>query len=310
MSVFLHFSIQFNRANNNLMLRLRRPPFTSSPVKYGTAIPFNITIYNQGLDSITNVEIIDHFGDGFEFQSGLNMGWSEHMTIVNAVTTLYTDTIPPGENRIVTLNLIAQPGDSFDDWHNTAEVVTFTDVDGVDREAEDMDSNGNEIPDDDAGGLLGSPADNFIDGNGMGSPNDGVAATDEDDHDRDSVQIFDLAITKILDPITGYSYGDTLTFNIKVYNQGNMQARIVNVRDIITEGYINPVAENMAAGWSSDPVNPIYTIDAINPFDSVEFSIRLVLGTTAFDENAWANYSEIFSARDANLCQCFCLGCG
>ncbi|MDF1698011.1 MAG: SdrD B-like domain-containing protein [Saprospiraceae bacterium] len=280
---------------------LTKTTVTSAPVKYGTAIPFNFTIYNQGLDTITNVEVIDHFGSGYEFQGGLNLGWAEHPTIVNAVTTTFTEKIPPNENRIVTLNLVVRPGDSFDDWQNTGEVITFTDVNGIDRESEDMDSQGNENPSDDAGGLLGSPADNYIDGNGTGTPNDGVAATDEDDHDRDSIQVFDLAITKILDPTTGYTYGDTLTFDITVYNQGNTLARIVRVRDILPEGYINPIAENVANGWSNDPVNPIYTIDSINPFESVDISIQLVLGTTYFDENAWTNYSEIFSARDKDL---------
>lgn len=280
---------------------LTKTTVTSAPVKYGTAVPFNFTIYNQGTDTIMNVEVIDHFGDGYEFQGGLNPGWAEHPTIVNAVTTTYTEKIPPNENRIVTLNLVVRPGDSFDDWHNVGEVVTFTDVNSVDQESADTDSNGNENPDDDAGGLLGSLADNAINGNGTGTPNDGVAATDEDDHDRDSIQVFDLAITKMLDPTVGYSYGDTLTFDITVHNQGNMLARIVRVRDIIPEGYVNPIPENVANGWSNDPVNPLYTIDAIAPFDSAEISILLVLDPTYVDENAWTNYSEIFSARDADL---------
>jgi len=300
MAIFCLFSYTIY-GQQQFDVAITKTTVTSAPVKYGTAIPFNFTIYNQGLDTIMNVEIIDHYGDGFEFQGGLNLDWAEHMTIVNAVTTTFTEKIPPNQSRIVTVNLIVRPGDSFDDWQNTGEVVSFTDVNNIDRESEDMDSNGNEDPTDDAGGLLGSPADNHINGNGMGNPNDGIAATDEDDHDRDSIQVFDLAITKILDPIIGYSYGDTLTFNITVYNQGNMEARLVRVRDIIPEGYIYPEAVNVADGWSSDPSNPLYTIDAIAPFDQVEISIKLVLGTASVDENAWTNYSEIFSARDKDL---------
>jgi uncharacterized repeat protein (TIGR01451 family) len=300
MVIFCFFSTK-NFAQQQFDVALTKTTVTSAPVKYGTPVPFNFTIYNQGLDTIMNVELIDHFGDGFEFQPSLNPLWSEHMTILNAVTTTYTGKIPPGQSRIVTLNLVVRPGNSFEDWRNTGEVVTFTDVNLVDRESEDLDSNGNEDPNDDAGGLLGSPADNFINGNGMGMPNDGIAATDEDDHDRDSIKVFDLALKKVLDPITGYGYGDTLTFDITVYNQGNMMARVVRVRDILPEGYINPIPENVANGWTNDPVNPIYTIDSILPFDSAQISIQLVLDPTYFDENAWTNYSEIFSARDANL---------
>jgi len=280
---------------------LTKTTVTSAPVQYGTAVPFNFTIYNQGLDSIMNVEIIDHFGNGYEFQSGINSGWSEHPTIPNAVTTVFTEKIPPNQSRIVTLNLIVRPGDSFDSWRNTGEVVSFTDVNMINREDEDMDSDGNEDPNDDAGGLLGSPADNAINGNGMGMINDGNAATDEDDHDRDSIQVFDLAITKTLSPTTGYKYGDTLTFDITVYNQGNMNARFVRVRDIIPEGYINPIPENESNGWSNDATNPIFTIDEIKAFESAAISIQLVLDPTSVDENAWTNYSEIFSARDENL---------
>lgn len=288
-------------AQQQFDVALTKTTVTSAPVDYGIAVPFNFTIYNQGTDTIMNVEIIDHFGDGFAFQGGLNLDWSEHPTIVNAVTTTYTGKVPPNESRIVTLNLVVRPGDSYEDWRNTGEVVSFTDVNMVDRENEDLDSDGNENPLDDSGGLIGSPADNAINGNGMGTANDGNPATDEDDHDRDSIRVFDLAITKILDPITGYKYGDTLTFNITVYNQGNMMARIVRVRDIIPEGYINPIPENVANGWSNDPTNPLYTIDSILAFGQREISIQLVLDPTSFDENAWTNYSEIFSARDENL---------
>jgi uncharacterized repeat protein (TIGR01451 family) len=293
------FSISVN-GQQQFDVALTKTTVTDAPVKYGTSIPFNLTIYNQGSDTIMNVELIDHYGDGYEFQSGINPDWNPHATIVNAVTSTYTEKIPPNEFRIVTVNLIARPGDSRDDWINTAEVVDFTDRLGVSREAEDLDSTGDEIPDNDAGGLLGSLADNEIDGDGTGAINDGIAATDEDDHDRDTIQIFDLALTKVLDPITGYSYGDTLTFTTTVYNQGNITTRIVRVRDVVPEGYINPVTENVAAGWSNDPANPIYTFAVIEPFSQVEIDLKLILDPTQADGNAWVNFAEIIGARFDN----------
>ena len=288
-------------SNAQFDVAITKTTVTSAPVKYGTVVPFNITIYNQGTDSIVNIVIIDHVGAGFEFVGANNPDWSMHPTIVNAFTTTYVDAIPPGENRIVTINLTAQPADDYTQWENTAEVVSFTDTSGVDRTAEDPDSTGDEIPDNDAGGLLGSPADNFINGDGTGAPNDGVSATDEDDHDKDTVRIADLALIKVLDPIVGYNYGDTLTFETTVYNQGNITTRIIRVRDIIPEGYINPVAVNVANGWTSDPVNPEYTIDSLNRGDSITFSIQLILDQNMVDEFAWVNYAEIISMRDDNL---------
>ncbi|MFT4535447.1 MAG: putative repeat protein (TIGR01451 family) [Saprospiraceae bacterium] len=293
------FSISAN-GQQQFDVALTKTSVTNAPVKYGTPIPFNLTIYNQGLDTIMNVEVIDHYGDGYEFQSGLNLIWSEHLTIPNAVITTYVQKIPPSESRIVTINLIAIAGDQREDWINTAEVVDFTDRFGTSRENEDLDSTGDEIPDNDAGGLLGSSADNTINGNGTGAINDGVAATDEDDHDRDTIRIFDLALTKVLDPITGYSYGDTLTFTTTVYNQGNIRARTVRVRDIVPEGYINPVAENVALGWSNDAANPIYTFDVIEPFSQVEIELKLILDPTQADGDAWINFAEVISARFDN----------
>jgi uncharacterized repeat protein (TIGR01451 family) len=281
-------------------IALTKTTVTNSPVKYGTMIPFNLTIYNQGTDTLMNVEVIDHFGGGYEFQNTLNPEWNEHPTIVNAVNTVFMEKIPPGENRIITLNLITGPGSQREDWINTAEVVDFTDRFGVSQEAADMDSTGDEDPDNDAGGLPGSAADNEINGSGTGSANDGVAATDEDDHDRDTIQIFDLALTKVLDPITGYKYGDTLVFTTTVYNQGNIGTRLTRVRDIIPEGYINPIAENVAAGWSNNEDNPIFTFDEIPPFTQVEVDLKLILNTTQVDGDAWINYAEVISSFSDN----------
>lgn len=300
---FLLFTFSFATSTfaQQFDVAITKTTVTSAPVKYGTPIPFNITIYNQGTDTIMNVEVIDHFGSGYEYQQALNPTWNPHPTIVNAVNTLLTDKIAPGENTIITINLIAQPGDERADWFNTAEVVDFTDRFGASQEAADTDSQGDEIPNNDAGGLLGSPADDFINGDGTGTPDDGVAATDEDDHDRDTVQIFDLALKKVLDPITGYKYGDTLTFTTTVYNQGNIVNRQIRVRDIIPEGYINPIAENVALGWSNNAANPIYTIDVLNPMDSISFDLKLILSTTMSDGDAWINFVEVISARNASL---------
>ncbi|MEE9439120.1 MAG: hypothetical protein V3V14_08985, partial [Saprospiraceae bacterium] len=279
---------------------LTKSTVTSIPVKYNTAIPFNLTIYNQGTDSITNIEIIEHFGDGYEYQGGLNPTWNLHATIPNAAVTTYTDIISPGEFVIVTINLLAKPAPNRVDWINTAEVVSFTDTNGINRENEDLDSTGDENPDNDAGGLLGSPADDAFNGNGTGGINDGIALTDEDDHDRDTVKIFDLALVKKLDPITGHKYGDTLTFVSTIYNQGNMAAKFIRVRDIVPEGYINPIGMNIMTGWSSDATNPIYTISNLAVGDSIDVSIDLILSMTMVNENAWENYTEIISARDEN----------
>src|SRR5690606_21454554 len=64
---------------------------------------------------------------------------------------------------------------------NVAEISAAQDTTGADRE--DIDGVFDQIKDNDAGGQPDSPADNYVDGDGTGSPGDGVAATDEDNSD-------------------------------------------------------------------------------------------------------------------------------
>jgi uncharacterized repeat protein (TIGR01451 family) len=88
-----------------------------------------------------------------------------------------------------------------------------------------------------AGGQADSPADDFINGNGTGTPGSGVAATDEDDHDPELVPVFDLALTKVLNTAAPYTYGQTHNFTITVFNQGNVTATDIVVNDYIPAGY-------------------------------------------------------------------------
>ncbi len=105
----------------------------------------------------------------------------------------------------------------------------------------DIDSKPDAINGNDAGGLLGSPADNYLDGNGTGLPGDGVAITDEDDEDPAdpiTVATFDLALIKTLkvgQPAT-VSSGDIVNFTITVTNQGSLNATQVQISDYLPVG--------------------------------------------------------------------------
>jgi uncharacterized repeat protein (TIGR01451 family) len=60
------------------------------------------------------------------------------------------------------------------------------------------------------------------------------------------VQLFDLALTKVLNTTAPYTYGQVHNFTITVHNQGNITATNIVVSDYIPAGYTF-VANN---GWA------------------------------------------------------------
>jgi len=79
---------------------------------------------------------------------------------------------------------------------NRVEISAATNARGL----PDKDSKADQDNTNDKGGLVGSPADDYVDGtgiNGAGTIGDGVAATDEDDEDPALLtitQTFELAL--------------------------------------------------------------------------------------------------------------------
>ena len=56
---------------------------------------------------------------------------------------------------------------------------------------------------------------------------------------------YDLALEKILIEQDSYRYGDTLTFEINVFNQGNMPVQNIEVTDYVPDGYLFVQALNL-----------------------------------------------------------------
>ena len=78
-----------------------------------------------------------------------------------------------------------------------------------------------------------------MNGDGTGTPGDGVPGTDEDDHDPAQIdvdQTFDLALRKTEISSGPYTQGSTVTFQIEVINQGSLDATNVEISDYIPTG--------------------------------------------------------------------------
>jgi uncharacterized repeat protein (TIGR01451 family) len=181
--------------------------------------------------------------------------------------------------------------------------ITFTVNDGVsgpvinlaeissadnDENLEDIDSTPDDNPDND-----GTPKDDVID-------EDGKNGGDEDDHDPETInvtpeRIFDLALRKVLangakNPTV--SVGDTITFRLDVFNQGNVDATNIEIDDTIPAGLtladtswtesggiasLNTAIAALAAG-DSTAVTITFTINA-----SASGTIRNVARITGYE---------------------------
>ena len=152
---------------------------TSGDLGPGMSVEFIITIINQGNVDAYNVEVTDYI------PSGLNLNDVDWAT----EGQLATQTIPGpisanGGRAELSIHFTIDPSFLGGTLLNKAEISAADDDQIVNNTAPtDIDSPYDQNPDNDAGGQPNSLADDAVDGNGQGVPNDGNPATDEDDAD-------------------------------------------------------------------------------------------------------------------------------
>ena len=261
LAVILVFTVSHDTFAQQFDVSLTKTTITVGAVQYGTDIPFNLTISNNGTDTISNILLRDVINTGYSYDATDNPGWTVDPANPDARLFTYVDKIAPGDVGIVPIILPVLATTDAAEWVNLGQIVSFGDRNGVDVTSQDVDSTDNE--------------------------------------DTATTPIVDVALKKELLTTGTVAYGDTLTFMTTVYNQGNAQLSEVTIRDYIPEGYDNPVDVNVALGWSTAAVNPEFDYVNLAPGDSAVSQIRLVLTMNMVDANAWDNYSEVFLVRDA-----------
>ncbi|MBK9565291.1 MAG: DUF11 domain-containing protein [Saprospiraceae bacterium] len=239
---------------------LRKTTTATGPFSYGQIVKFDIQVLNQGNLPVRNVRVNDYIPTGFT-GSALGANFPTWTFGPNSATTIIPATLQPGQSTSVSIYLQVQPTTNFvTGWDNYAEVYQFEDLSGNNVGNQDVDSDPDTNPTNDPGGQPNSPADNFVDGNGTGTPGDGASSTDEDDHDPERIEIIDLALRKTLVTAGPYAYGDLLQFNIEVFNQGNEPMRNTQITDYIPAGYTFSV-EIIRVGQQQEPMQHIYLQD-------------------------------------------------
>ena len=252
-------------------LALIKTTNTAGPYTIGTPVIFDIEVINQGNQTVSDIDVIDYIPCGFTF--GNNPSWTYTAATSTAITNI-AGPLAPGASLTVSIELLVAACSDTDAWLNFAEIESFDDEGGSPQD--DVDSD----PDGTNGDVVGG--DDVVDGtNG-----------DEDDHDPEDIDIFDLALLKTLAVAGVYDIGDIVTFNITVFNQGNVTATDVEVTDYVQCGFVWPAAGN--ANWTYDGgSNTAVTTIAgpIAPGGSMTVSIDLEI--TECVTEVWENFAEI-----------------
>ncbi|MCB9290108.1 MAG: DUF11 domain-containing protein [Lewinellaceae bacterium] len=151
---------------------------TPGPFSPGSPVIFRITVVNQGNMDAYNVEIADYIPAGLVLTDG---NWTQSGSMA-------TRTIPgpilPGGTATADISFVIDQNFVGNTIMNYAEIMSADDDNDAGNGAPvDIDSQYDTNPDNDAGGLAGSPSDDAINGDGSGQPGSSQASTDEDDQD-------------------------------------------------------------------------------------------------------------------------------
>jgi len=244
------------------------------PFQAGDPATFTITVTNQGTMTAYDIAVTDYIPAGLTLADST---WTE-APAGTATANALIPVLSPGGSTNLTITVTIDAGTGATVLTNLSEISAANDGSG--NPGMDVDSTPDAINDDPIGG------DNVTD-NSNG---------DEDDHDPAplTVDVFDLALIKVLSSPGPFAEGDPVTFTITVTNQGTIAAEDIFVTDYIPAGITLNDAAWASSGSSATTVTPIPTLA---PGASMPLTIRFTIdaGTTG----TLTNYTEISTATDA-----------
>ena len=157
----------------------------SATISPGDDVTFTVTVHNQGDYYADSILITDYLPSGLTNNSGSWVGNDTLLTIADG--GLPAGGLAPDATVAVDITLTIGNSVSADSLVNYAEISDAEDVSRTDNR--DIDSTPDTDDSNDGGGASNSAADDYVDGDGSSTMLDGVAATDEDDHDPEVVYI-------------------------------------------------------------------------------------------------------------------------
>ncbi len=184
---------------------VKRPPSPSRVYRPGEEVTFTITVYNQELPTLYNIDLVDYFpSDALTLSDS---DWQLQGTgVAGYIGTNLNGPLLTGDSLKVDITFTINDDFTGTQIVNVAEIAQFdNDQDSTNEYPLDKDSTPDSDNTNDAGGDPGSEADNHVDGDGTGTVGDGNSATDEDDHDPaiirlcESENCFGVRTTRMID---------------------------------------------------------------------------------------------------------------
>jgi len=269
----------------DLALRKTLTPGQANPIKAGSKVTFTIEVFNQGDIAVNNITLVDYTPAGLVLDAALSPNWVAQSN--GWATGLIVNPVQPGQSHTVSITYTSAPTTEGQTLRNFAEITGARDPDGA--LIVDVDSTADSIPDND--GLV---TDNELYNNNG----------DEDDHDGADISIlppgiWDLALRKSLAVNQSQSInpGDSVAFNIEVFNQGTEPAHSVRVVDYIpAEMTLNDLR------WTSGTGNTATSLlnQALQPGTSVILPIILRVNPSVVGPLDLTNFAEVQSFVDVN----------
>ncbi|MEP7321531.1 MAG: hypothetical protein ABI761_06415 [Saprospiraceae bacterium] len=277
--------------------------YYAGPFGFGDTVKFSIQLFNQGTFPVSSMHVVDYLPEGMEFIAGLNPNWDDTDPL-NPVYHWGGKTLFENESDTIFIYLKLKIPQVFSpaSFVNQAEISYAEDDQGIDRSNDDIDNIMDSDPNNNGGGLAGSEADNEIDGDGTGDPGSIYKITDQDNADPAFIDIVDLALSKYVNTLYHggpYRIGDTVKFDIKIFNQGIIPFDSIEVIDYLGGGL--EFLADLNPGWDGSliPDRPVYHWGGDTLYFSEEDTISIyvrVKGPSGV--NPYLNRSEIQYGRD------------
>jgi uncharacterized repeat protein (TIGR01451 family)/LPXTG-motif cell wall-anchored protein len=273
---------------------------TAGAVDHATGeVAFTVTVANQGTVASGPYSVSDWLPPGVVLVGGTA---NPPTSATTAATLSWTDlpSLDPGATQTITFTVrvtdftvhsFRNLAEITDD--SAAELYNLADIDSVPDSVTT-----NDAP---APGGYDTPG---VDNTGPDAiAQAGVLPDTSDDADIADVVLdidYDLALAKVADTPT-VALGENPVFQVRVYNQGNVQSGAVVVRDQLPTGLsFDPAAST--AGCVTTPGNQVLcTIDNIGPGGSEPLTIATTIDGAPDDYGTapWVNWAEIDSDEAA-----------
>ena len=247
-------------------LALIKTPITPAPYFPGSTITYNILVTNQGNIAATAIEITDYIPTGLLLTDG---NWTPNGNLATRVLPA----LAAGQTLPLAITFQVDPAFAGGNIVNYAEISAATNALGL----ADADSEYDQV-NNDAGGLPNSPADDYLQGNGTGAVNSGIAAGDADDHDPALIAVtalVDLSLTKTVDNTAPF-VGDQVTYTLTLNNAGPAVATGIVVRDVLPSG----LAYLSHSGGNYSAATGLWTVVALGANQSVVLTIQAQVNAT------------------------------